>query len=190
MKKLMVLLVLMVALVGCGAKNTDKELPQENEKPTVEVGKEEEVEVEIDGEFEEDEVETGNAVENVKQHFDYDTVNQDMERHVMMLGGFFPELDEVVDPQIVVDETLFDGTFAIAIGKQNSKVVVFDYNIEGVDVPLQITLDKDYKVVNAQPFFGGPGNDTYADALASLEAGNADGSEVSFNGDAFARWAE
>ena len=166
MKKIIVLLVLMLALVGCGAKNIPLYENEEKTPPVVEQDEQdkqdEQVEqVDITTETPEE------LIERVKKEIDYNWLN--------MLAE-----DLGQDPKVEITVDSFKEKFALGVGEHQAKAIVFDNKtgaivvlLDGSHFPLHIVkTDK-----------------TYDEAVTSIENGDWNGQEE-FNNDTFSYWSK
>ena len=167
MKKMVVLLVLMLALVGCGAKDVPADENKDTTPPVIvdEVEKEEEEEVieQVDITTETPE----ELIERVKADIDYGWLNILSEQ----LGQ---------DPKVEITVDSFEEKFALGVGEHQAKAIVFD-NETGAVVVL---LDGGHFPLHIDKTDG-----TYDEAITSIENGDWD-SQEEFNGDTFSYWAK
>ena len=197
MKKVMVLLVLMLALVGCGTKDVPTDEDPGKTPPVVEKDPGETPPVvekdpgKTDTDKNEDVIEgtvfNEEEVAEVKEELKFeqiiDSIASDFEviNEVGMIEGVRSTKD------FVIDESLFDNNYAIAVGKAGRKVLVFDATIDEAKVAIYVSIDENNEVTNAQPFYSG----TYSQMISDLETGKVDGyPQAAFFGDSFDHWAK
>ena len=164
MKKIIVLLVLILVLVGCGNTPQDKEV----EKPPVVVEQDEQDKQDEQVEQVDITTETPEElIERVKKEIDYNWLN--------MLAE-----DLGQDPKVEITVDSFKEKFALGVGEHQAKAIVFDNKtgaivvlLDGSHFPLHIVkTDK-----------------TYDEAVTSIENGDWNGQEE-FNNDTFSYWSK
>lgn len=184
MKKFILLLVVMLAIVGCETKDVPAD--EGKDKTPVIVEKESD-KTDQAQKTNEETIIIEKEVAKIKEELQFEQIASAIasDFEIMNEVEMFIGVNSTKD--FVIDESLFDNNYAIAVGKAGRKVLVFDTTIDKGRVAIHVSIDENNEVTDAQPFYSG----TYSQMISDLEAGKVDEYPLAaFFGDSFDHWAK
>ena len=174
----------MLAIVGCETKDVPAD--EGKDKTAVIVEKESDKTDQAQNTNEETII-IEKEVAKIKEELQFEQIASSLESDLEIMNELVMFTGVQSTKDFVIDESLFDNNYAIAVGKAGRKVLVFDTTIDNGKVAINVSLDENNEITEAQPFWGG----TYAQMISDLEAGKVDEYPLAaFFGDSFDHWAK